>query len=146
LTFSVTNPPPWAAFSTVTGRLSGTPGAGAVGDYPNIQIVVSDGLLQASLAAFSIDVQQSANGSLTLGWTPPTTRTDGSPLTNLAGFKLRYGNSAGDYPNTITIPNPGVTTYLVENLARGTYHFVVAAYDSSGSESLNTSPVSGTIQ
>jgi hypothetical protein len=146
LTFSVTNPPPWAAFSTATGRLSGTPGAGAVGNYPNIQIRVSDGLLQASLAAFSIDVQQSANGSLTVGWTPPTTRTDGSPLTNLAGFKLRYGNSVDDYPNTITIPNPGVTAYMVENLARGTYHFVVAAYDSSGSESLNTSPVSGTIQ
>ena len=57
LTFSVSNRPPWAAFNTATGRLSGTPGAGAVGDYPNIQIRVSDGLLQASLAAFSIDVQ-----------------------------------------------------------------------------------------
>ena len=146
LTFSVSNRPPWAAFSTATGRLSGTPGAGAVGDYPNIQIRVSDGLLQASLAAFSIDVQESANGTVTMSWTPPTTRTDGSPLTNLAGFRLRYGNSVGNYSNTITIPNPGVTTYLVENLARGTYYFVIAAYDSTGIESSNTSPVSGTIQ
>ena len=146
LTFSVTNRPPWAAFSTATGRLSGTPGADAVGDYPNIQIRVSDGLLQASLAAFSIAVQESANGTVTMSWTPPTTRTDGSPLTNLAGFKLRYGNSVGNYSNTITIPNPGVTTYLVENLARGTYYFVIAAYDSNDIESSNTSPVSGTIQ
>ena len=146
LTFSVTNRPPWAAFNTATGRLSGTPGAGAVGDYPNIQIRVSDGLLQASLAAFSIDVQESANGTATMSWTPPTTRTDGSPLTNLAGFRLRYGNSVGNYSNTITIPNPGVTTYLVENLARGTYYFVIAAYDSDGIESSNTSPLSATIQ
>ena len=148
LTFSVSNRPPWAAFSTATGRLSGTPDAGAVGDYPNIQIRVSDGLLQASLAAFSIDVEQSANGTATISWTPPTTRTDGSPLTNLAGFRLRYGNSAGNYPNMITIPNPGVTTYLVENLARGTYYFVIAAYDSTGNESenSNTSPLFITIQ
>jgi hypothetical protein len=146
LTYSISNRPSWAAFSTATGRLSGTPGAGDVGDYASIQIGVSDGLLQASLAAFSIEVQQSADGSATVSWTPPTTRTDGSPLTNLAGFKLRYGNSAGNYPNTITIPNPGVTAYLVENLARGTYYFVVAAYDATGSESSNTSPVSGTIQ
>ena len=111
LTFTVTNRPSWAAFSTTTGRLSGTPGAGTVGNYPNIQIRVSDGSLQASLATFSIEVQQSANGTATLSWTPPTTRTDGSPLTNLAGFRVRYGNSVGNYPNTITIPNPGVTTY-----------------------------------
>lgn len=146
LTFAVTNRPSWAAFSTATGRLSGTPGAGTVGNYPNIQIRVSDGALQASLPAFSIEVQQSADGSATLSWTPPTTRIDGSPLTNLAGFRVRYGNSVGNYPNTIAIPNPGVTSYVVENLALGTYYFVIAAYDSTGSESSNTSPLSKTIQ
>jgi hypothetical protein len=146
LTFSVSNRPSWATFSTATGRLSGTPGAGAVGVYSNIQIRVSDGSLQANLPAFSIDVQQSANGSVTVSWTPPTTRTDGSALTDLSGFRLRYGNSADSYPNTIDISNPGVTTYRVENLARGTYYFVIAAYDSTGLESSNTDPLSATIQ
>jgi hypothetical protein len=145
LTFSVSNRPSWATFNAATGRLSGTPGEGAVGDYPNIQIRVSDGSLQANLAAFSIEVQQSANGSATVSWTPPTTRTDGSPLTDLAGFTLRYGNSAGNYPNTINISNPGVTTYRVENLARGTYYFVIAAYDSNDLESSYTNPLSATI-
>jgi hypothetical protein len=146
LTFSVSNRPSWATFNTATGRLSGTPGAGAVGNYPNIQIRVSDGSLQANLAAFSIEVQQSATGSATVSWTPPTTRTDGSPLTDLAGFRLRYGNSAGNYPNTINIANPGVTTYQVENLAQGTYYFVIAAYDSNDLESSYTNPLSTTIQ
>ena len=56
LTFSVNNRPPWAAFSSVTGRLSGTPRAGDVGNHDDIRITVSDGQNTATLAAFSIVV------------------------------------------------------------------------------------------
>ncbi len=145
LTFSITNKPSWATFSTSSGRLSGTPGAGTVGSYANIAIKVSDGTLQASLASFSIAVQQSANGTATLSWTPPTTRADGSPLTNLAGYKVRYGTAVGSYATTISIDNPGVTSYMVENLSSGTWYFVMASYDSTGLESANSSPASKTI-
>ncbi len=145
LSFSVTNKPSWATFSTTTGRLSGTPGTGTVGSYANIQIKVSDGTLEDSLAAFSIAVQQSANGTATLSWTAPTTREDGSPLTDLAGYKVRYGNAAGNYPTTITLSNPGVTSYMVENLASGRWYFVLASYDSAGTESADSSPASKTI-
>lgn len=145
LSFSITNRPAWASFDTANGRLSGTPAPGDVGNYANIQIRVSDGVLQTSLAAFAITVQQVANGAASLSWAAPTTRTDGTPLTNLAGYRVRYGNAAGSYPNTVTISNAGITTYLVENLASGTWFFVMAAYDSAGIESTNTNPVSKTI-
>jgi hypothetical protein len=145
LSFSVTNKPSWATFNTSTGQLAGTPGTGTVGSYANIQVKVSDGTLQASLAAFTIAVQQSANGTATLSWTAPTTRADGSPLTNLAGYKVRYGNAAGNYPTTITLSNPGITTYVVENLTPGTYYFVLASYDAAGLESVDSSPASKTI-
>ncbi|MCT7944743.1 InlB B-repeat-containing protein [Shewanella septentrionalis] len=57
LTFSIANKPVWATFfDTATGGLSGSPDFEHVGDYPNIQISVSDGLLSASLAPFSIQV------------------------------------------------------------------------------------------
>src|SRR5207253_2652712 len=56
LTFSVSNQPSWASFSTATGQLSGTPASANVGSYSNIVISVSDGTLSASLAAFSISV------------------------------------------------------------------------------------------
>src|SRR5205807_983919 len=36
LTFSVSNQPSWAAFSTATGQLSGTPASANVGSYSNI--------------------------------------------------------------------------------------------------------------
>jgi hypothetical protein len=145
LSFSVTNKPSWATFNTSTGRLAGTPGTGTVGSYANIQVKVSDGTLQASLAAFTIAVQQSANGTATLSWTAPTTRADGSPLTNLAGYKVRYGNASGNYPTTITLSNAGITTYVVENLTPGTYYFVLASYDTTGLESADSSPASKTI-
>jgi len=145
LSFSISNRPAWAIFDTATGQLSGTPTAGDVGSYSNILISVSDGQLTASLASFSIAVQQVSNGSATLSWQPPEQRTDGSQLTNLAGYRIRYGTATGSYTNVITLTNPGLTSYVIENLPPATYYFVMAAFDNQGAESANTSPVSKTV-
>ncbi|HYQ72949.1 MAG TPA: putative Ig domain-containing protein, partial [Gammaproteobacteria bacterium] len=56
LTYSVTNLPGWADFSTTTGLMSGIPDLGDVGNYSNISISVSDGIATANLAAFNISV------------------------------------------------------------------------------------------
>ena len=146
LTFTIANKPSWAAFSGTTGALTGTPGTGTVGTYGDIRITASDGKLTATLPAFSIDVRQAATGTATLRWTPPTTRTDGTPLTDLAGYRIHYGMSAGSYPNRITINNPGITTYVVENLAPGKYYFVTTAFDATGGESDYSNVASKTIQ
>jgi putative Ig domain-containing protein len=146
LTFSIANKPAWAAFSTTTGRLSGTPAASQVGTYANIVITVSDGTANASLTAFSITVVGTSTGSASLSWTPPTMNTDGSPLTNLAGYKVYWGSAIGDYPNSVTLNNPGLASYVVEGLAPGTYYFVVTARSSAGSESPFSNVGSKTIQ
>jgi hypothetical protein len=145
LVFSITKRPAWASFDTQTGRLYGRPGAGAVGTYSGVRIRVSDGLASVALPAFSIAVTQSADGGVTISWNSPTTREDGSPLVNLAGFRIRYGSATGNYPNTIMLNNPGLTSSRVENLAPGRWYFVIAAFDSSGSFSANTTPVSAAI-
>ncbi len=146
LTFSITNRPAWATFSTATGALSGTPGTGTVGIYPNIVIRVSDGTDTVSLAAFSIQVQQASMGTATLSWQPPTTRTDGTPLTNLAGYTIHYGTTLGSYGTQIRIDNPGVTTYMVENLPPATWYFVTTAFDAAGGVSDYSAVASKTIQ
>jgi len=84
-------------------------------------------------------------GSATLSWQAPTQRADGSPLTNLAGYRIRYGTAPGSYPNLVQIANPGVTTHVIGNLPPGTYYFVATAYDSSGRESEFSGVVSKTI-
>ena len=98
LTYSIANAPAWASFDATTGRLSGTPAAEHVGATDDIVISVSDGELSTSLAAFTLTVHAVATGSATLSWLPPTTNIDGSPLTNLAGYKIYWGTSADDFP------------------------------------------------
>jgi Putative Ig domain len=136
LTFSVANLPSWAAFNTHSGTLSGTPGAGDAGSYANIVIGVSDGTASASLASFTITVTQAASGSATLNWSAPTQNTNGTPLTNLAGFHIYYGTSAGNLNQTVQVANAGLTTYVLSNLAAGTWYFSINAYTTTGAESV----------
>jgi len=81
-----------------------------------------------------------------LMWTPPTQNTDGSPLTNLAGYKIYWGTTQGAYPNSATLNNPGLTSYVVGNLVPGTYYFAATAFNASGQESPLSNGASKTIQ
>lgn len=145
LTFSIVNAPSWATFDESTGRLSGTPGAGDVGTTSGIVITVSDGEASRSLAAFSVTVQAVATGSATVTWSPPTTNTDGSPLTNLAGYKVYWGTQQGNYSSSVTLNNPGLTSYVVTNLTPGTWYFTVTSLNSQGVESSFSNAASKTI-
>ena len=72
---------------------------------------------------------------MTLSWTPPTENSDGTALTNLAGYNIYYGTQQANYPNWIRIDNPSISTYLVENLVPDTYYLVVTSFNSMGIES-----------
>ncbi len=73
-------------------------------------------------------------GSVTLSWNPPTVNQNGTSLTDLAGYKLYYGGTPGNYTSVIDIGN--ITTYQISYLSDGrTYYFSVSAYDTSGNES-----------
>lgn len=81
LTFSISNKPSWAQFSTRTGRLSGTPRTRHAGTTAGIVIRVSDGRRSAALPAFSITVTNgsSTNRAPVVSGTPSTTATVGVP-------------------------------------------------------------------
>jgi len=144
LSFKVQNLPRWASFNANNGTISGTPDLGDVGTYPSILISASDGLASAWLPQFSVDVTQTATGSVTLSWSPPTQNTDGTNLDDLAAYKIYYGVSPGDYTNQIQIDNPGVTLYVVDNLSPNTYYFVSTSINADGIESdySNTAAIS----
>jgi hypothetical protein len=134
LTFSIQAKPSWASFDSATGALSGTPQAGDEGPYDDISIVVSDGWANDSLD-FAVTVNQHQPGSATLSWMSPTLNTDGSALTDLAGYRIHYGVTEGDYTEQIHVDNPGLTTYVVDDLSPNTYYFVVTAINVAGFES-----------
>jgi hypothetical protein len=135
LSFSVMGEPTWATIDTSTGVLSGTPGAGDVGLTEGIVITVSDGTAYASLPAFSLAVVQAATGSATVSWLPPTERTDGSALTNLAGYHIRYGTKPTELLQTIELNGSGLTSFTVEGLTPGDWYFGVSAFDTAMVES-----------
>ena len=146
LSFSVQNLPSWATFSIAKGTVSGTPSSSNVGTFSNIVISVSDGQASAALPAFSIQVNaQVVNGSATLSWVPPTTNTDGSPLTDLAGFIINYGTSASAMSQTITVSSATATGYTVPNLTAGTWYFTVIVYTTTGTQSAPSDMASKTV-
>jgi hypothetical protein len=147
LTFSIQNRPSWATFSPTTGRLSGTPSSSQTGTYGNVVISVTDGKATRSLSAFSISVQSaSGTGSVTLSWTAPTRNTDGTALTNLAGYRVHYGTSAGNYTHTVQLPNKSLTSVVIEDLTSARWYFAVRAYNTSGVESTFSGSVSKLIE
>jgi len=93
----------------------------------------------------NVTVVLSQIGTALLSWTPPTSNTDNSQLNDLAGYKIRYGTSTGSYSDTIIINNPGLTSYLVENLASSTWYFAMTSFNSNGIESSYSTEVSKTI-
>jgi len=145
LTFSISGLPRWASLDTTTGALSGKPQSGDVGTYSNIVITVTDGSASASLTPFSIVVNAIANSSVTLSWTAPTENEDGSSLTDLDGYKIYWGTTPGSYPESVTIGNESITTYVVENIAPGTYEFVATSFNQAGVESRYSSPVTKVV-
>lgn len=145
LHFEVVNPPEWASFEPTTGRLAGTPSEEHLGTHDNIVIAVTDGADDAALDPFSITVTATAAGAVELSWEAPTENEDGTLLTDLAGYKLYWGTQPDDYANSVSIDNPGVLTYVLEDLPPATYYFVATAVNSEGSESDPSNMASLTI-
>jgi hypothetical protein len=145
LTYSATGLPEWVSLDAKTGTLRGKPDAAAVGTYAGIVIAVSDGMSTSTLAAQSLTVVDAASGAATLSWMPPTGNEDGTPLQDLAGYRIRYGTDPASLYQTLEIAAPGVASYVVENLTPGTWYFVMTAYTAGGQESKPTSAVSKSI-
>lgn len=145
LEFSIENQPEWATFDSATGTLEGTPRPEHIGTWEHIEIIVHNGDSAAKLEPFDISVTHRGNGVAVVSWTRPTTNADGTPLNDLSGFKIYYGENPNQYSRVIDIPNPSLTSFAVEGLPPGIYYFVTTAYDVDGAESDYSNVASKTI-
>jgi len=68
----------------------------------------------------------------TLTWTAPTTNTDGSELTDLLGYLIKWRTSPTEEWNQDSIVDPSATTYVLELVQGESYFFEVYATDSGG--------------
>jgi Fibronectin type III domain len=87
-----------------------------------------------------------STSNVTISWSAPTENTNGTALTDLAGFKIYYGTNASSLTNSIVISSTGLLTYVVDGLTVGTtYYFGVTAVASKGTESAMSSVVAHVI-
>jgi len=171
---TVAAPPPTLSFSaspatvnqngstTLSWDSSGTTDCAASGDWSGNR-AVSGSLLVSGLTTDSqfslvcngpggsvndtvnVAVVLNSTGTALLSWAPPTENEDNTTLTDLAGYRIYYGVSSGNYSAPIVIDNPGLSSYLLENLASATWYFSMTAVNSSGAESVKSLEVSKTI-
>ena len=103
-------------------------------------------LLAAATVSLST-VGLGATINLKATWTNPTTNTDGSQLTDLAGFNLYRTDGTRSKINTSLIPTTGGTSSSPYLFTEGpttscTMTFVVTAVDSAGTESADSNTAS----
>lgn len=84
-------------------------------------------------------------GTALISWVAPTLNADGTPLTDLAGYRVYMGTAPGTYATNSGVLAPA-TSYSFTGLAPATYYFVVRAYDADGNESAPSIEVSKVIQ
>jgi Putative Ig domain len=151
LWFGITHKPDWATFNLVTGQLSGKPTSSEVGTYSGISIDATDGQRSVSMSPFTITVASSSTtgpttGAATLSWTAPSSNTNGTALTDLAGYYIYYGTSASSLTNVVQIATTGLTTYTLDNLKAATWYFALKSYTTAGSESALSTVVSASVE
>jgi hypothetical protein len=135
LKFTAANLPPWASIDPVDGRITGTPGPTDAGVYESITIAVADARRETVTKPFSITVvSEAATGVASLRWETPPSKMDGSPLDDLAGYRILYGRSSEDLDHSVLINDPSITSYEISSLTSGIWYFAVVAVNANGLE------------
>lgn len=124
-------------------------------------IVLASGLIALAGCNFNYDVGSglqgiagqtgaaagatAGTGTAELAWEIPTENTNGTPLTDLAGYTIVYGTSPSTMENSVQLGNIGTTSYVIKGLGAGTWYFAVLSYTLSGVNSALSNIGSKTI-
>jgi hypothetical protein len=85
-------------------------------------------------------------GVVTLSWMPPTENEDGSPLLDLAGYRIYWHDTSGLHTGSLKIDNPGLSTAVIDNLAAGTYEFAMSSVNAAGIESTRSNTITRVVE
>ena len=100
-------------------------------DGPAAASTTTSGAGASASASAPLTAVASAKGATTLSWNPPTANDDGSAV-KLTGYRIYWGLNADNLTSSVTLDNPGLTRYVVEQLKPATYYFVATALSKDG--------------
>jgi len=108
--------------------------------------IVSDNAVETVPEPVSEPVSGTVTGAIDLTWTAPSTRADGTPLSlaEISGYRIYYGESEGDYPNSADVADGTATSATVTDIPVGNYYLVMTTYDVDGRESGYSSAIQKT--
>lgn len=125
---------PTLTWSTTAGATSCT----ASGDWTGTQAVSGTVVLAevSTSKTYSLVCAWPGVTRAVLNWTLPTQNTDGSALTDLAGFRIQYGRTATEagLTESVYLQTPTVTTWTSPVLASGAWHFGIRSFNTLGLE------------
>lgn len=125
---------PVATSCTASGGWSGTKAASGTQTLPSIN----------SNTNYALTCTWGA-GSATVRWTPPTTNTDGSALTNLAAFRVYYGTSSTSLTRVSEVNDISSSATTIGGLTPATWYFKVRAVNASQVESSDSNVTSKVV-
>jgi hypothetical protein len=75
----------------------------------------------------------------------PLLNEDATSLTGISGYRVNYGTSPTNLPQSVTVTGAGITSSAITGLAPGTYYFRVTTLKSTGETSDPSNAVSKTV-
>lgn len=108
--------------------------------------ITPKGSPESSLPEVS-EPEPSASGTVTLSWTAPGTRMDGSSiaLSEIDYYEINYGQDPDSLTQTQRVDSTE-TSYQFENLPSGTWYFTIKVFDTDGLGSAPSEPVSHEVE
>jgi hypothetical protein len=131
--------------SAATASAGSSSQTGSVGSGGSVVATPSDGSSVGGTGSGTGTGSTPSAKTVNLQWQAPTENSDGTPLTDLKGYKIHYGTESQTYTGEISVDNPTVTTFLVDSPGAGKYYFAVTAYNKSGTESSPSDEVMATF-
>lgn len=115
---------PGANGCTASGHPSFTgaqPATSPVGGFPLPPITLS------GTYTLTLSCTKPGDTTATVSWTPPTTNTDGTSLTNLAGYEFWSGITSDVTAEPVRSTSPGQTSKVYTGLSAGPHFFALKA-------------------
>jgi hypothetical protein len=130
--------------STTPGSSSGAESSSSGGSTTSSSGAGSTGATGSTSSSSSGSTGTASSDTVSVSWQAPTQNTNGSALTNLAGYTIYFGTSASSLTQKVSIATVGELTYVISNLGAGTWYFEVVAVNTAGVSSAPSSVVSVT--